>query len=301
MIRIALFVFGIVLFTVSGFGQNKYIPPDPYSLGSNKLHFSKYLITSSGYFGPNALPVPRLANASVTEELWIDIEYEHYQSVGERTHDVLVDLRFPVAKGKASFVFSYIPFEFYRVDSALSRIRRSESGEALQGSAHGDVYFGARAQLIKNKAGLPDVAFGMYAKTASGTMVEDVRFTDTPGYYFDLSFGKSHFFRADSAKYLRWYGLLGFYVWQTYLDNYPQNDALFYGCGLEVNFGRVGWVNTLRGYNGYMFNGDHPLVYRSELRLSQGAASLILGYEYGIRDYPFSCFRAGVRLNGFDD
>ena len=141
----------------------------------------------------------------------------------------------------------------------------------------------------------------MYARTASGTKLEDARYTDTPGYYLDLTLGKSYQIFGDPGKYLRWFTAIGFYVWQTYLDNYPQNDALLYGFGTEIKLGKLIWLNTRRGFNGYMDNGDHPLVYRSELTISEGLASLVLGYEYGIRDYPFQCFRAGIRINGFKD
>ena len=282
-------------------GQNKYIPPDPYTVLTNKQHFTKYLNVSPANFGPNALPVPRLSNGMATSSFMADLEFEQYMSDGELTRDLYVDLRFPIAKGKASFVFYYVPYEFYRVDSSLSRERRSNSGEELDGIAHGDVYFGAQVQLLKDELWLPDVAFGMYCRTASGTNIEDVRFTDTPGYYFDLSIGKSHYFESWPNSYLRWYGSAGFYVWQTYLDEYPQNDAMSFGAGLEVHLGRIGLTNSIRGYNGYMYNGDHPLVFRSELQLSEGMASLILGYEYGIRDYPFSCYRAGIRITGLND
>ncbi len=281
--------------------QNKYIPPDPYSIQSGKQHFTKYMIVSPGKFGPNALPVPRISSGVVTEEIWAGLEYEQYKSNGELTRDVYADLRFPIAQGKASFIFYYVPYEFFRVDSLVSRERRSLTGKALEGSAHGDVYFGARVQLLKDKTVLPDLVFGMYCRTASGTNVEDARFTNTPGYYLDLTIGKSHALFNDSENFVRWYTMVGFYVWQTYLDEYAQNDALSFGGGIELQYGRIGFVNTIRGYSGYMHNGDHPLVYRSELQFHEGMASLIVGYERGIRDYPFSCFRAGIRVVGFSE
>lgn len=281
--------------------QSKYIPPNPYDIIENKQHFSRYLIVSPAYFGPNALPVPRLTNGRVKDKLWIDLEYEKYKSIGEVTSDVFADIHIPFANGKVSLDFNYVPYEFYSVDSTLSRERRSESGGELDGSANGDVYFGTHIQLIRDHNWLPDLALGMVCRTASGTKAEDARFTNAPGYYLDMSIGKSYNIEVLENSNLRWFALLGFYVWQTFLDEYPQNDALLYGGGLEFKFGRIKLMSSLRGYNGYMNNGDHPLVFRSELGLSEGAASIVLGYEYGIRDYPFSCIRAGFRINGLSD
>jgi len=283
------------------YAQNKYIPPNPYGILENRQHFSKYLIVSPGYFGPNALPVPRLTDGSVKEKLWIDLEYEHYSGKGDLTNDVFTDIHIPIANGKVSLDFFYVPYEFFSVDYDVSRERRSQSGEALNGYAQGDVYFGTHVQLVRDHQWIPDLAFGMTGRTASGTNAEDVRFTNAPGYYFDLSAGKSYVIAALTDSYIRWFALAGFYVWQTYLDDYPQNDALLYGAGLEFKFHRISMINSIRGYNGYMHNGDHPLVYRFELGASEGVASLILGYEYGIRDYPFSCLRVGVRINGLSD
>ncbi len=281
--------------------QNKYIPPNPYDITENRQHFSRYLIVSPGYLGPNALPVPRLTDGRVKEKLWIDLQYEQYSSAGDLTRDVLIDIHIPVAVGKVSFDFYYVPYEFYSVDTDLSRERRSQTGEALNGSANGDVYFGSHVQLVRDHNWIPDVAFGMTCRTASGTKSEDARFTNAPGYYLDLSVGKSYSLGSLENSQIRWFALVGFYVWQTYLDDYPQNDALLYGAGLELKYKRISLLNSIRGYNGYMHNGDHPLVYRIELGLSEGAAALILGYEYGIRDYPFSCLRAGFRINGLSD
>ena len=203
------------------FGQNKYIPPDPYGITTNKQHFSKYLIVSPAYLGPNALPVPRVFDGSVTRKLRFGMEYEYYYADGEQTHDVYTGIQIPIAGGKVSLDFSYVPYEFYSVDSLISRQRRSLTGDYQEGSSFGDVYFGTHVQLVRNHRWIPDIAFGMNCRTASGTGLEDARHTDTPGYYLDLSLGKTHYF-GESSTGLRWHALVGFYVWQTYLDNYPQ-------------------------------------------------------------------------------
>ena len=303
MIKRAGLIILLCWLVLSSMGQvsgNKYIPADPYVLTGPKQHFSKYLIVSPGNLGPNALPVPRLFNGKTSKKFHFNMEYEYYYSDGEQTHDVFTEIHIPVADGKISLDFMYVPYEFYTVDSVTSRSRRTLSGDALAGSSFGDIYFGTHVQLIENHKWLPDLAFGMSCRTASGTSLEDSRYTDAPGYYFDLSIGKTHKF-GDSQSGIRWYALGGFYVWQTYLDNYPQNDALLYGAGLQFLFRDFFITNSIRGYSGYMYNGDHPLVYRTELGIREGSAALILGFEKGIRDYPFNCLRVVIRINGISE
>ncbi|MCD6347167.1 MAG: hypothetical protein J7L96_07090, partial [Bacteroidales bacterium] len=280
--------------------NDKYVPPDPYGITGSKQHFSKYLIVSPAYFGPNAIPVPRLFDGETSQKMQFDMEYEYYFGDGTQTHDVYTEIHVPVADGKVSLDFMYVPYEFYSVDSLTSREWRSLSGNALNGSSFGDVYFGTHVQLVRDHVWIPDLSFGMSCRTASGTNLEDVRHTDTPGYYLDLSMGKTYYF-GESSSGIRWYALVGFYVWQTYLDHYPQDDALLYGGGVQLIFRDFFWENSLRGYSGYMSNGDQPLVYRTELGIREGAAALVLGYEKGIRDYPFDCIRLGIRINGINE
>jgi hypothetical protein len=111
------------------------------------------------------------------------------------------------------------------------------------------------------------------------------------------SYGKDRGF----FHHVRWYAELGFYSWQTYIDNYPQNDALLFGAGIDFEF-RDFFVNqTLGGYTGYMDNGDAPVVYRIDLGIKMGTAALILGYEKGIRDFPFQSIRAGFQICGLTE
>lgn len=278
--------------------QNRYTPPDPYTIVENKQHFSKYMIMNPAYLGPNGLPVPRLHMGSNPEKLNLEMSYEHYFQNQEKTQDVLIDIKIPVANGKVALEFRYVPFEFYEVKEEMSRRRRSRSGESLSGQSFGDVYFGTAVQLIEGHSWMPDLLFGMSCKTASGTNLEDARHTDSPGYYIDLSMGKSYPFGKELKNYFRWYMLGGFYAWQTYIDEFPQNDALYYGFGMTLDFKSVYLASNLRGLSGYMFNGDQPVVLIGEIGLREGRTAFVLGYEWGIIDYPFKCVRVGFKLDG---
>jgi hypothetical protein len=141
----------------------------------------------------------------------------------------------------------------------------------------------------------------MSCRTASGTGRENARYTDTPGYYLDASFGDSYGNNVGFFRHIRWYAEIGFYCWQTYLDNYPQNDALLYGGGIDFDFKDFFVNQTLCGYSGYMRNGDQPTVYRIDFGIKMGNAALVFGYEKGIVDYPFQSIRAGFQIAGLID
>ncbi len=292
----------ILLLPVIGLsGQNKYFPPDPYTHWDGVTHWSRYQISSPGFLGPNALPVPVIHKASVPEKFYWSGVYEYYYGVGDETHDIKTHLIVPVAKGRIGLEFKYVPFEFYDMDSAISRTRRTISGISASGHSFGDIYFGTMVQIIRRHAFLPDFSIAMSCRTASGTSRSYARHTDTPGYYFDASIGDSYGKDNGFFRHVRWYAELGFYAWQTNLDNYPQNDALLYGGGIDFDFKDFYVNQALCGYSGYMKNGDQPLVYRIDFGVKMGAAALVFGYEKGIRDFPFESIRAGFQISGLTD
>ena len=274
--------------------QNKYIPPDPYTHWDGVSHWSEYMVLSPAYMGPNALPVPYVRDGLVPSSFnWSGL-YEYAYGQGDLTHDFTTNLLLPLAGGRVGLELIYTPVEFFSMDSTVSRQRRTFSGEAAENFSLGDVYFGTIVQLIREHRFLPDLTFSMACKTASGTGREYSRHTDTPGYYLDLAAGRSFGTGRRYLEHVRVYGMAGFYVWQTYLDNYPQNDALLYGLGVNFVFRDFSLEQSLRGYSGYMANGDHPLVYRAELGIRSGDARFVIGYERGLRDYPFQGIRTGI-------
>ena len=279
------------------FTQNKFIPPDPYLNWDGITHKSKYLITSPGFMGPNSLPVPQLHKGNVPKGFTWTGHYENYQGQGNVTQDFMTRFSIPAGK-RVALEFHYVPYEFFTMDSATSRAWRTFTGAPAKGSSLGDIYFGTTFQLIQDHSVLPDLAVSMACRTASGTGREWARHTDTPGYHLDLSIGDSYFHREGFFNSVRWYAEIGFLVWQTYLDNYPQNDALLYGAGIDLEF-RDFFINqSLRGYSGYMNNGDKPLVYGAEFGIRMGQAAVVLGYEKGFRDFPFTSIRGGISITG---
>jgi hypothetical protein len=245
--------------------------------------------------------VPLIHKGNIPEKFYWAGQYEHYFGKGDKTNDFRIHLIIPVAKGRVGIEAKYVPVEFFSMDSITSRTRRTFDGKAAEGKALGDVYFGTIIQLIKDHKVLPDLSFAMSCRTASGTARNYARYTDSPGYYLDFSFGDSYGKNIGFFRHVRWYGEIGFYCWQTYLDNYPQDDALLFGGGIDLDF-KVFFINqSLNGYSGYMNNGDKPLVYRIDTGIKLGNSAILIGYEKGLRDYPFQCIRAGFQISGLTD
>ena len=128
-----------------------------------------------------------------------------------------------------------------------------------------------------------------------------MRFTDTPGYAFDVSAGRS--FRTNRLSW-RPYAALGFYVWQRFGQDNPQNDAFTYAGGVQLTCLRSGSEHAsfvasaeVAGYVGYTEQADAPAVARFEGSTFVGAGShlrLGLRIERGLHDWDYTS--AGLRL-----
>jgi len=292
-----LFFLVPILISVNVSGQNKYIPPDPYISWDGVTHKSSYQITSPGYMGPNALPVPLVHTGQIKDNPEITLGYEYIIGTGNVTHSAMTRMTVPFENKRIALELNYNPLEFFTMDSVTSRLWRTYTGESVTDVCLGDFYFGTVIQLIRDHRYLPDLAVSMNCKTASGRGREYSRHTNAPGYYMDLSIGDTYKVSSGSLLSVRWYASGGLLVWQTNLALYPQDDALLFGAG--VNLDLKGWfINlTFRGYSGYMNNGDRPLMYRADLGIKIGHAALVLSYEKGFRDYPFHSFQGALCIN----
>jgi hypothetical protein len=242
--------------------------------------------------GPNALPVPEIADGRIDSMMLLNISYDYYSSPGDKTHDVYLKGILPLFDNKVSVELSVVPLEWYKMDTITRDLRavRTESGE---GSAGGDIYVTTNFQILRNKNGLPDINLRYSLKTASGTHLRDARYTDAPGYSVDLSFGKSYLFGIKQNQF-RWFLNSGLYVYQTYDVNHSQNDCFFYGGGFFVASKKIKWSNEIGGYAGYFNNGDHPLVLRSHLKFIRKILNWELAYQNGLHDFEYDSYRISM-------
>lgn len=260
-------------------------------------HWHKYLDLKPAYMGPNALPVPPTETGLLPQSRTLKIGAAWHKGTGDLTLNPELECYLPLFSKRVGLQLSIVPIEYYETDTLIRDIRKAR-GIAGEGFAAGDLYIGTRIHLVEAQGLIPDISLSIHLKTASGSKLSDARYTDTPGYYFVLAFGKSW----DSGKdHWRVFANTGFYVWQTFGDRHYQNDAILYGIGMEYE--RFGWQLTqdLSGYSGYIGGGDKPAVYRINLRKkSKLKTDFFVGWQKGLRDYPFSTWRAGLVYKGSD-
>jgi len=258
--------------------------------------WTSYLIVSPSYMGPNALPVPEIQKGNLPAKRCLELGVDGHYSRGDRTGNLFSELFLPLFSSRAGLGISYIPLELYSTDT-LTRDRRRSREYDPRGLSKGDVYFSTYVHLVRETGYLPDVLITINLRTASGTKFYGARHTDGPGYYFDISAGKTFLDGDGTLRLIRTYLLAGFYVFQTNLENHMQNDALQYGAGVDLDFGIFRMEHQLGGYAGYLGNGDKPVVYRLNMALLRNSnMELNLRFQHGLRDFPYSSLRLSTIL-----
>ena len=295
MSKIKIFQLGILFLFISGINvtaQTDYgwwCTIHHWDGHTSWLYYLKY---SAKFFGPNALPVPDINKGFVGTQGTVEIAADGYFSKGDKPQDSYTKVYYPVV-GKLIAIEGYVvPLEHFKMDTATRDIRaaRIKSGE---GTAGGDIYFGTVIQLVKNKK-FPDVAFRMTCRTASGTNVSAARYTDAPGYFFDLSMGKDFINEKLFFSTIRLYGMIGFYCWQTNLDDHRQDDSFLYGAGIDFSSEKIMISASAGGYIGYIKDGDRPAVARLSLFRKGKHFNYGISGELGLHDYQYKSLRLSL-------
>lgn len=249
-------------------------------------HWSKYMIISPKYMGPNALPIPDVEKGIIYNDIELEAAVETHFSKGDNTQNLFTSLYYPASKNVAMRLY-VVPLEHFKMDTVTRDERRAREKDG-EGYAGGDIYFGSTVQLLKDYKNLPNISLSLYCKTASGTNLNSARYTDSPGYFFDLSFGKK--FKLKSTDGL-FYGMVGFYSWQIYLNEHFQDDSFLFGVGSDITIKNYIISSSLAGYIGYINNGDRPLVFRASLRKERKYLDYKLSYQLGLHDFNYQTVR----------
>jgi hypothetical protein len=269
---------------------------DDYSWWNNKHNWdgispwSDYLTVSPAYFGPNALPVPEIRDGNIETRVSLEGAADLHFSEGDNTQNLFLKLRYPFWEGRIAIEVFGVPVEHYIMDT-ITRDERAARCYNCEGTAMGDLYIGTMIQLLRDKGAWPDLVFGFTLRTASGNLLGDARFTDAPGYYFDLSAGKSY--KLSSKFQIRPFAMIGFYVWQTNHDAWRQNDAFLYGLGLKAYSNAYEFNAKWGGYKGYIGNGDAPMVLRANAIYKFKKVHLKLAFQQGLNDFEYTSVRVG--------
>ena len=257
----------------------------------------RYLILSPKYLGPNALPVPEINNGSLLSNPSLFVAAENHYIKGDNTTNLYTSFRTPLFSDRVTLNLNFVPVEYYKMDTVTRDIRFARDYDA-KGFSYGDLYVATYIQLVKDNDKYPDILLTINLKTASGGNLEAARFTDSPGYYFDISFGKDYVVNSKFIKSMRHYAMIGFYCWQTNSDINYQNDAFLYGLGTSILFKNIEINNQFGGYIGYQDNGDKPMVYRFELKGNKSSTvNFNFRFQQGLNDFLYTSVRFGLDFN----
>ncbi len=299
-----------IYFASDSLSQNSNFSWNDLVAWNGHSHWTDYFIISPAYFGPNALPVAELKTGKVLDKPFFELLGEGHLLQGDNTFDIYTRYYHPFLEGKIAVEFFIVPIEYYNLSPAIRDKRKVRNAEP-KGFTGGDLTFGTTIQLVKGKEQFPDVVFGMYCRTASGEKLEDARYTDTPGYFFDINFGKDINNIPEVFDNVRWFASIGFKAWQAGLDNYLQNDALTAGLGFMIEHNKFEIQNHLAGYFGYLgmknypvvedstkpyyYDGDQPVVYRLILTRQVNNTKIKFMYQLGLHDFEYNSFSFGFQ------
>lgn len=246
-----------------------------------------WIIISPGYLGPNALPVPELKRGFLVNESEIEVTASTHFHSGDPTQDISGRAYIPFAEGKIAIEMYGVIIEHYNYIEEIrnERFSRDENGKGI---AFGDLYFSSMIQLLKDRK-FPNTLLRVTLRTASGSNLEAARYSDSPGYFADLSFSKDY--TRKNGLLVRPIVMLGFYSWQTNDELNLQNDALLYGMGADLEKNAWRFTGSWSGYYGYKNNGDRPMQLNFDLRKDFKNTALKIQYQHGLHDWLYKTLR----------
>jgi hypothetical protein len=249
------------------------------------------MITQPAYLGPNALPVPHIGNGAIDSSFSAGTTGSFHFSKGDNTQNSTLYVNYCLVKNVISFDASWVPYEHFTMSHAIKERRHVFSHFYYDRHARGDVHLNTTIQLLNKWRKCIQLALRIGYRFPTGNGLGTARYTDGPGYYFDLSFGK-----PIHSSQLKWIGMLGFYSWQLIAYGRRQDDAFLFGTGAEWNSKTVRLQSYVAGYLGYLENsGDKPIVFRTTLEKRVKQISLLLNFQQGLHDLKYSTVETGVK------
>lgn len=252
--------------------------------------WGSYIITQPAYMGPNSLPVPQVSNGSIDSSFFVAATGNLHFSKGDNTQNLAIYANYCLVKDVISFDASWVPYEQFSVTHEMKEQRHVFSQFYYDKHAIGEIHLNTNIQLLNRIRKHIQLALRIGYRFPSGSGFGAARFTDAPGYYFDVSFGKP------LNPSLKWTGMLGFYAWQIQVEEFRQNDAFLFGTGLEWNKNKWLLKSAIAGYLGYMEKkGDKPIVFRAGLEKRFNKTSLLLRFQQGLHDFKYSSAEFGAK------
>lgn len=294
ILRTATVILLYILVFVSLNGQVDYSWWNEINNWDGVTPWDQYIIKSPGFMGPNALPVPEMKTGRLSDKTSIRLFTDLHYSNGDNTQDFFSSLYLPLAGNKAGLELYGVMVEHYKMDIKTRDQRHSRDFDA-KGFSVGDLNIATLITLTRDHSKLPDMIIRIAFRIPSGSNLRGARFTDAPGYHFDLLLSKK------LTENFEITGMTGFYSWQLNYNTdrvlYHQNDAFLYGAGLIFSKKRIKIEGCIAGYAGYVNIKDSPLVLRLKSELAVGKIKGVLSLQQGVnKDFDYTTLRFGIHV-----
>lgn len=255
--------------------------------------WKRYLIYSPAFMGPNAIPVPEMGRTSIDSVSAIGVTGNFHFRKGDPTQNIKLIGNFCIVKNIISADITYIPIEWFQTSHAVKTERKVYYMAYNEKHEGGDVYLNLNLRIFEKWKEHVQMMLRLGYRFPSGSVTGAARYTDAPGYFFDLTAAKP----LSPGGPWKLLGMVGFYVWQTNQDLHFQDDAFLFGAGLEYN--QKNWRFDLNsvGYLGYMSNGDKPIVVRIGAQKIMRRNTAILRLQQGLHDYKYTSIEAGIKFH----
>ena len=247
-----------------------------------------YMKFTAGYMGPNALPVPEVAQGYIDSLARFEVGPRSHWSTGDDTQDLYLRYLHPFAGGRVAVGLDWMAYEHYRMDT-VTRDERASRDRDGEGFSTGDVNVNTLIQLVPEQKDKWGLSLRIKLRTASGNNLKAARHTDAPGYSFDLSTGRWFTLGTGALRRIRPYAMAGFLAYQTNRSDYYQNDCFLYGAGVILDQGACTLTLEAAGYTGYLQQKDSPLLVRASLGSQR--KKLVdhrISFQKGIHDWAYT-------------
>lgn len=246
---------------------------------------------SPAFMGPNALPLTWTQEPAPPKQGRIDVLWEVHRGRGDRTHNPFVMIRVPFAPGKVVMDLTWRPVEWFNTTNETRILRGARDSTGFNAS---DLWVAFLAQILaaEGRGKGWDVSLHVATKTTAGKNFESARHTNAPGYLFELQGGRIWQRAGRFPDRVSIFARGGLLVWQESL--YAQNDA--FAWGIRSHLGYKNWQlgGELTGYQGWIGNGDSPVVARIDIKSPGQKLQGIIGYQYAFSDLSTHLLRAGL-------
>jgi hypothetical protein len=256
-----------------------------------QTHWSRYIMITSKYLGPNALSVPHINNGSNDSLVSLGVTGHFHFSKGDNTQNGVLYANYTTKGGSISVDAQFIPYERFQMSHAVKTERKTYYEDYYMKHVTGDVIANTTIQFFKKRSNKIQTALRIGVRMPSGGGLSMARYGDVPSYWIDGGFG----LRIRNSHW-KWIGNLGFLVWQTNHHRLWQDDAIFYGSGFEWNKNNWQFQAYASGYSGYANNGDRPALIRMNLQKRLKEIIYLLRLQKGLHDYRYFSVETGARF-----